>query len=75
MNGPPLLARMKTLAIDPKRFPYLAIRIAAFGYGDATRLRSHPCLLTQNTRASMLLTAKTAIDSFDTNVTLLAALR
>jgi hypothetical protein len=32
-------------------------------------------MVTQNTQASMLLTAKTDNDSFDTTVTLLAALR
>ena len=74
-NRTTLLARMKKLGINPKLFSLPAIRIAAIRLRGATRLRSHPFLLTQNTRASMLLTAKTDTDSFDTTITLFAALR
>jgi hypothetical protein len=65
---------MKKLGINPNFSPYPRSGSLQFGYGGATRLRPSPSLLTQNTRASMLLTAKTDTDSFDTTDTLFPAL-
>jgi hypothetical protein len=66
---------MKKVFIIPNFSPYLAIRIAAIRLRrrDTHSISSLPA--DSNTRVSILLTAKTDTDSFDTTVTLLAALR
>ena len=47
MNRTTSLASMKKVFIDPKLFPLPRDPELQFCYGEATRLRSHACLLTQ----------------------------